>query len=89
MAIYNLEPRNGITYFDRPAFNHVNLELPEIKHIDQNAEYTSAVKTARIEASKVDLGSDFPGQDVQVITLGTGSSIPAKYRNGNYNGSVF
>lgn len=82
MAIYNLEPRNGIAYFDRPAFNHTNFELPEIRHIDQNVEYTTAVKAARIEASKVDLGADFPGQDVQVITLGTGSSIPAKYRNG-------
>lgn len=82
MAIYNLEPRNGITYFDRPAFDHTNLNLPEIKQIDQNEEYASAVKSARIDASKVDLGSDFPGQDVQVITLGTGSSIPAKYRNG-------
>lgn len=83
MAQYNLEPRNGITYLDRPAFNHSNLNLPEIKEIDNNHEYTHAVKLARMEASKIDVDSEsFPGQDVEVVTLGTGSSIPAKYRNG-------
>jgi ribonuclease Z len=87
MAQYNLEPRNGITYLDRPAFNHTNFDLPEIKEIEQNEEYTHAVKLARIEASKVDLNKEsYPGQDVEIVTLGTGSSIPAKYRNGNVAG---
>ncbi|KAG2206524.1 hypothetical protein INT47_008541 [Mucor saturninus] len=81
MTSYNLEPRNGIAHLDRPDFNHTNLDLAEIKEIDENHEYTHAVKLARIEATKVDTSEDFPGKDVEVITLGTGSSIPAKYRN--------
>lgn len=82
MAQYSLEPRNGIQYLDRPAFNHTNFEIPEIKKIDENKEYHEAVRLARTEASKVDCSKRFPGDDVEIITLGTGSSIPAKYRNG-------
>lgn len=85
MAQYNLEPRNGITYLDRPAFNHTNFDLPEIKEIENNQEYAEAVKLAKAEADKVDTETeDFPGKDVEIVTLGTGSSIPAKYRNGKY-----
>ncbi|GAA5814487.1 hypothetical protein MFLAVUS_007984 [Mucor flavus] len=82
MAQYNLEPRNGITYLDRPVFNHTNLDLPEIKEIENNQEYAEAVRLAKAEADKVDTETeDFPGKDVEIVTLGTGSSIPAKYRN--------
>ncbi|KAI8085970.1 beta-lactamase-like protein [Gilbertella persicaria] len=81
MAQYNLEPRNGIEYMDRPAFNHTDLNLPAIKEIDQNKEYHEAVKMAKAEAAQVDISEKFPGDDVEIITLGTGSSIPAKYRN--------
>lgn len=85
MAQYNLEPRNGITYLDRPVFNHTNLDLPEIKEIENNQEYAEAVRLAKAEADKVDTETeDFPGKDVEIVTLGTGSSIPAKYRNGKY-----
>lgn len=82
MAQYSLEPRSGIQYLDRPAFSHTDFEIPEIKKIDQDKEYHEAVRLARLEASQVDCSERFPGDDVQVITLGTGSSIPAKYRNG-------
>jgi ribonuclease Z len=83
MAQYNLEPRKGLSYLNRSAFDHTNLNLPAIKEIEENQEYLHAVKLARIDASKVDLNSEsFAGEDVEIITLGTGSSIPAKYRNG-------
>ena len=36
MLQYNLEPRNGIEYLDRVAFNHTNTEIPAIKEIDEN-----------------------------------------------------
>lgn len=82
MATYNLEPRNGVAYLDRPAFNHTNFDLPEIRAIENNQEYLAAVKLSRSDAAKVDTSKPFPGQDVEIVTLGTGSSIPAKYRNG-------
>ncbi|KAI9487736.1 MAG: hypothetical protein EXX96DRAFT_476335 [Benjaminiella poitrasii] len=81
MAQYQLEPRRGIKYLDRPTFDHTNLSLPEISKIEKNSEYIDAVRLARIEASKVSIDEKFPGDQVEVITLGTGSSIPAKYRN--------
>lgn len=84
MAQYNLEPRNGLKYIDRPAFSHTNSMIPEIKAIEDNKEYHEAVRIARLEASQVDISESFPGDNVEVITLGTGSSIPAKYRNGIY-----
>jgi ribonuclease Z len=88
MAQYNLEPRNGLQYIDRPAFSHTNTMIPEIKEIEDNKEYHEAVRVARLKASQVDISESFPGDNVQVITLGTGSSIPAKYRNGSVDTSV-
>ncbi|KAG1052997.1 hypothetical protein G6F43_004892 [Rhizopus delemar] len=81
MATYNLEPKRNLEYLNRPIFDHTNRELPEIKAIENNKEYNDAADLARLEASKVDISQAFPGHDVEVITLGTGSSIPAKYRN--------
>lgn len=82
MTQYSLEPRTGIQYLNRPPFNHTDLENPQIKEIHDNVEYREAVQLARAEASKVNVDTSFPGDCVEVITLGTGSSIPAKYRNG-------
>ncbi|CEP15250.1 hypothetical protein [Parasitella parasitica] len=81
MAQYSLEPRKGVEYLNRPAFNHTNFDLPEIDKINKNIEYHEAVQLARTEAARVDCSQRFPGDNVQIITLGTGSSIPAKYRN--------
>lgn len=88
MTQYSLEPRTGIEYPKRAPFNHTNLEDPVIKEIHDNVEYREAVQLARVEASKVDTSESFPGDQVEVITLGTGSSIPAKYRNGKINERV-
>ncbi|KAG1441263.1 hypothetical protein G6F56_011562 [Rhizopus delemar] len=82
LATYSLEPKREWQYLDRPAFDHTNMELEEIKAVENNKEYLEAAALAREEASQVDISGQFPGDDVQVITLGTGSSIPAKYRNG-------
>ncbi|KAI7908336.1 beta-lactamase-like protein [Cokeromyces recurvatus] len=81
MLQYQLEPRRGIKYLDRLPFDHTNLLLPEIEKINKDKEYFEAVQLAHIEASKVNTTEEFPGDQVEIVTLGTGSSIPAKYRN--------
>jgi ribonuclease Z len=82
MALYHLEPRNGYEPNKRDLFNHLDAEAPGIRAIDENTEYLKVVALAKEAAASVDTSIEFPGQDVEVITLGTGSSIPAKYRNG-------
>lgn len=82
MAQYSLEPRTGIQYLNRVPFNHTDFNNPYIKEIHEDGEYNAAVQLARTEAAKVDVSEKFPGDDVEIITLGTGSSIPGKYRNG-------
>lgn len=82
MAIYNLEPKRYLEYSNQPVFDHTNTELESIKAIESNEEYKEAVAKARTEASKVDISGRFPGDDIEIVTLGTGSSIPSKYRNG-------
>lgn len=82
MAIYNLEPKRYLEYSNQPVFDHTNTELESIKAIESNEEYKEAVAKARTEASKVNINSRFPGDDIEIVTLGTGSSIPSKYRNG-------
>jgi len=47
-------------------------------------EYLKTVEKIKndIQSTKLDL-VQFPGNDVIVTTLGTGSALPSKYRNGN------
>jgi hypothetical protein len=48
-------------------------------------EYLKAVEeiNKEIQSTNADL-INFPGKDVIVTTLGTGSALPSKYRNGNW-----
>lgn len=80
----DLEPRKGVNLdsLKQPTFDHNNLEDPDIKGFMQNEEVAQAIEKAKAQASAVDTNQSFPGDNVRVITLGTGSSIPAKYRNG-------
>ncbi|KAI9249682.1 beta-lactamase-like protein [Phascolomyces articulosus] len=79
MLQYNLEPKPGVapTEQGRYEFDHKRTS----KKIQQNQEYMEAVEKAKKNASTVDTSQVFPGDNVEVITLGTGSSIPSKYRN--------
>lgn len=55
-------------------------------------EYSAAVDAARAsvdeEASKRGNSEAVPGDDIVVTTLGTGSAIPSKYRNGERSGGL-
>ncbi|KAI8092716.1 beta-lactamase-like protein [Halteromyces radiatus] len=54
---------------------------PKMLEFNENKDYQQAIEEAKKAAELVPLGVPFPGDDVQVITLGTGSSLPSKYRN--------
>ena len=52
---------------------------------DTELEYMRLVQEARKEVSEVEKSEDlddFPGREVEIIPLGTGSALPSKYRNG-------
>ncbi|KAI8985218.1 beta-lactamase-like protein [Pilobolus umbonatus] len=81
MLEYEFRPKKGVKYMDRPPFDVNNKELEDIKVIDENTEYMELVKLAKVDASKVNISESFPGDNLEIITLGTGSSVPGKYRN--------
>ncbi|KAG0178101.1 Zinc phosphodiesterase ELAC protein 2 [Apophysomyces sp. BC1034] len=83
MTEADLVPRNGIVKesLNQLLFDHTNKDHPDIQKIEENEEYKQAAVVAKAEAAKVDITESFPGDDVQVITLGTGSAIPSRYRN--------
>ncbi|KAL0084877.1 beta-lactamase-like protein [Phycomyces blakesleeanus] len=83
LTVCNLEPRTGINLKGpKPfVFDHTDKNQPKIKDFFNDAACQESITLAKQEAAKVDLGGSFPGDDVEVITLGTGSAIPSKYRN--------
>ncbi|KAI7866708.1 beta-lactamase-like protein [Spinellus fusiger] len=81
-SICHLEPRTG-TDPNAPKsyiFDPTNTADPDIQSFDADGECRQIIEKAVQEAEKVPLES-FPGDDLEVITLGTGSAIPSKYRN--------
>ncbi|KAI8060489.1 beta-lactamase-like protein [Gongronella butleri] len=84
-SMYTLESRPGrasTLQAAPPVFDVARAaEDDDMVAFDQNQEYQQAIAQARTDASHVHLTTDFAGHDVRVITLGTGSSVPSKYRN--------
>lgn len=85
MGQLSLEPRTGVdtASLKRDVFDHTKPRATN--WIERNPDIMSAIAKAKEQAAAVDISEKFAGEDVQVITLGTGSSIPSKYRNGKYN----
>lgn len=87
-ATFNLQETrrskiDGQTLDPTPAFDtNRPFDDPKMKEFDNNKECQKAIDKAKAAADQVKLSGAFPGDDVQVITLGTGSSLPSKYRNG-------
>ena len=84
-APHLLEPRPSDTPFPTTA---AGLEEAKVKVRESMADYAAAVDAARTavqneitQRSQAALGA---GEDIIVTTLGTGSAIPSKYRNGEY-----
>lgn len=78
-----LEPRPSDTPFPTTS---AGLEEAKLKVRESMAEYAAAVDAAR-EAVRNEIAHRTqirpgPGDDIVVTTLGTGSAIPSKYRNG-------
>ena len=78
MLQYNLEPKPGVVKEERKEFDHHKAS----KKINQNQEFMESVQKAKQNASTVKIEEPFAGDNVEIVTLGTGSSIPSKYRNG-------
>ncbi|CAO3608173.1 unnamed protein product [Cunninghamella echinulata] len=79
---FSLDPKKGLekTIDETPPFDVKNKDKNMIE-FDQNKEFQQAIQEARQSSKEMNNIKPFPGDDIQVITLGTGSSIPSKYRN--------
>ena|SRR5579859_7849406 len=82
-----LDFRTGMKPFDA---SHVMIDVVEDKHYLGNTKLNrrdmeTAINSARTMISEIEENREedrYPGKDVEIITLGTGSAIPNKYRNG-------
>lgn len=75
MLKFELEPKAGFAKDDAVVFDHTT-------HPDETStEYKEEVVRAR-QAAELTPVDAFSGDKVHIVTLGTGSSLPAKYRNG-------
>ncbi|CAO3589347.1 unnamed protein product [Absidia cylindrospora] len=72
----------GIQLDETPPFDvHRPFDDPKMLAFDENVELRRAIDEAKQAANQVNQDTSSSGGNVEVVTLGTGSSIPSKYRN--------
>ncbi|CAG8471280.1 700_t:CDS:10 [Dentiscutata erythropus] len=83
LLTFHMEPSFKIDASDLPElFDHNDENSRVVKELNENIEYLNIATQVREEVAKATpKATDFPGNDVIVTTLGTGSTLPAKYRN--------
>lgn len=63
-------------------FDHSTPNSEAINAVAALTEYLADVNEAKHVISELPPTEDIPGGNVEITTLGTGSSLPSKYRNG-------
>ncbi|ORZ12300.1 beta-lactamase-like protein [Absidia repens] len=72
----------GIQLDETPPFDvHRPFDDPKMLAFNENVEIHRAIDEAKHAANQVNEDKSLAGGNVEVVTLGTGSSIPSKYRN--------
>ncbi|CAO3625090.1 unnamed protein product [Cunninghamella blakesleeana] len=79
---YSLDTKKGLErYVDSTAPFDINNKDEAMFQFDQNEEVQRVIQKAIHSTRGIEINKPFPGDNIQIITLGTGSSIPSKYRN--------
>ncbi|CAG8742561.1 6867_t:CDS:2, partial [Dentiscutata heterogama] len=83
LLTFHMEPSFKIDTSNLPElFDHNDENSRVVKELNKNIEYLNIATQVREEVAKATpKATDIPGNDVIVTTLGTGSTLPAKYRN--------
>ncbi|KAL1963895.1 hypothetical protein VTN77DRAFT_7701 [Rasamsonia byssochlamydoides] len=81
--IIDMEPQFGLNRSEvTPYFNPVKALHRIPRAVEQRvATIRHRMKKPAFQQRLRELQRDLPGEDAEIITLGTGSSIPSKYRN--------
>ncbi|KAF0380098.1 beta-lactamase-like protein [Gigaspora margarita] len=83
LLTFHMEPSFKIDASNLPElFDHNDENSRAVIELNKNIEYLNLATQVREEVAKTTPeATDIPGNDVIVTTLGTGSTLPSKYRN--------
>ncbi|CAG8440575.1 11933_t:CDS:10 [Diversispora eburnea] len=83
LLIYQTEPSFKIDESNLPnIFNHNDHDSEIVSSLEKMDEYLNIATEVRQEVANIsNISKDIPGKDIVVTTLGTGSTLPSKYRN--------
>jgi len=78
---FDLEPKPVLRKQTHKPFDHSTPNSEAINAVAALTEYLADVNEAKRVISELPPTEDIPGGNVEITTLGTGSSLPSKYRN--------
>ncbi|CAG8524750.1 2252_t:CDS:2 [Acaulospora colombiana] len=83
LLIYQTEPSFKIDESNLPrTFDHIDQNSEAVRSLNDMEEYLNVAKQVQQEIAVASPNmQNFPGKDITIITLGTGSTLPSKYRN--------
>ena len=85
MMIYQTEPSFKLDKSQiRPVFDHNNPNSEAVNSLRSLNDYLNAVEEVKQDVAGSHSEANIPGKDVVITTLGTGSTLPSKYRNGKF-----
>ncbi|KAI8576219.1 hypothetical protein K450DRAFT_214494 [Umbelopsis ramanniana AG] len=78
---FDLEPKPKLQKLQNKLFDHIDPNSEANQAVEGLTEYLADANEAKQAIMDVDSADDAPGANVEITTLGTGSSVPSKYRN--------
>ena len=84
MMIYQTEPSFKLDKSQiGPVFDHNDPNSEIVNLLESSNDYLNAVEEVKQDVARSHSEAEnIPGKDVIITTLGTGSTLPSKYRNG-------
>jgi hypothetical protein len=79
---FDLEPKPKLQKLLNKPFDHTDPGSEANQAVEGLTEYLADANEAKQAIMDMDSADDAPGANVEITTLGTGSSVPSKYRNG-------
>jgi hypothetical protein len=79
---FDLEPKPKLQKLQNKPFDHIDPGSDANQAVEDLTEYLADANEAKQAIMDIDSADDSPGANVEITTLGTGSSVPSKYRNG-------
>ncbi|KAG2174359.1 hypothetical protein INT43_004382, partial [Umbelopsis isabellina] len=78
---FDLEPKPVLRKLEHVPFDHSHPNSPACKEVETLTEYIAEAAEAKQAIAELPTAEEILGGEVEITTLGTGSSLPSKYRN--------